>query len=72
MAKKESRFFKKELEKSLMTTTELWIDRETGVNYLYYIDGTVSGNGGGLTVFFGKDGKPVITPPEELAKLEQE
>ena len=69
MAKK-GRFFKKELEKTLMTTTELWIDRETGVNYLHYLDATLTH--GGLTVFFGKDGKPVITPPEELAKLEQE
>ena len=51
-----------------MTTTELWIDKETGVNYLYYFDGKFSNSG--LTVFFGKDGKPVITPPEELEKLD--
>lgn len=70
MAKKESRFFKKELEKTVLTLTQIWIDKETGVNYLYYFDGTITH--GGLTVFFGKDGKPVITPPEELAKLEQE
>ena len=42
-------------------TTEIWVDRETGVNYLYHS----SGYSGGLTVLLDKDGKPVITPIEE-------
>lgn len=40
---------------------EIWVDKETGVNYLY----RVSGYSGGLTVLLDKDGKPVITPVEE-------
>lgn len=46
-----------------MDTFEIWVDQETGVNYLYH----ASGYAGGLTVMLGRDGKPVITPvqPEE-------
>ena len=40
---------------------EVWVDKETGVNYLY----RQSGYSGGLTVLVDKDGKPVITPVEE-------
>ena len=36
---------------------QIWVDRETGVNYLY----SASGNSGGLTVLLDRDGKPVIT-----------
>ena len=38
-------------------TTEIWVDKETGVNYLY----RSSGYGGGLTVLLDREGKPVIT-----------
>ena len=40
---------------------EIWVDKETGVNYLY----RQSGYSGGLTVLLDKDGKPVITPCKE-------
>lgn len=40
-----------------MGTTEIWVDKETGVNYLY----RSSGYGGGLTVLLDREGKPVIT-----------
>ena len=36
---------------------QIWVDRETGVNYLY----SASGYSGGLTVLLDRDGKPVIT-----------
>lgn len=36
---------------------EVWVDRNTGVNYLY----NQSGYSGGLTPLLDKDGKPVIT-----------
>ena len=36
---------------------QIWVDRETGVNYLY----SASGHSGGLTVLLDRDGKPVIT-----------
>lgn len=39
-------------------STEIWVDKETGVNYLYHS----SGYSGGLTVLLDQDGKPVITP----------
>lgn len=37
---------------------QIWIDRETGVNYLFH----ASGYAGGLTPLLDRDGKPVITP----------
>ncbi len=40
-----------------MGTTEIWVDRETGVNYLYH----QSGYSGGMTVLLDKEGKPIIT-----------
>ena len=42
-------------------TIEIWVDKETGVNYLYHS----SGYSGGLTVLLDGDGKPVVTPVEE-------
>ena len=39
-------------------STEIWVDKETGVNYLYH----VSGYAGGLTPLLDRDGKPVISP----------
>lgn len=39
-------------------TMEIWVDTQTGVNYLRQ----QSGNGGGLTVLLDRDGKPVISP----------
>ena len=45
-----------------MGAIEIWVDKETGVNYLY-VNG---GYGGGLSVLLDSDGKPVITSPEEL------
>lgn len=41
-----------------MGAIEVWVDKETGVNYLY----RQSGYSGGMTVLLDKDGKPVITP----------
>lgn len=37
---------------------QIWVDRQTGVNYLY----TAAGYSGGLTPLLDRDGKPVITP----------
>ena len=39
-------------------STQIWVDKETGVNYLYH----AHGYGGGLTVLVDKDGKPIVTP----------
>ena len=42
-------------------SVEIWVDKKTGVNYLYHS----SGYAGGLTVLLDKDGKPIVTPAEE-------
>lgn len=38
--------------------TEIWVDKETGVNDLFH----ASGNAGGLTPLLDRDGKPVVSP----------
>ena len=40
-----------------MGVMEIWVDKETGVNYLY----RQSGYSGGMTVLLDNDGKPIIT-----------
>ena len=52
---KEKRFEK--IYTQGMGSMEIWVDKETGVNYLY----RQSGYSGGMTVLLDKDGKPVIT-----------
>ncbi len=49
--------FEKIYSQGIMNTTEIWVDKETGVNYLWHKDGY----GGGLTVLLDKEGKPVIS-----------
>ena len=44
-----------------MGSVEIWVDKKTGVNYIY----RQSGYSGGLTVLVDTDGKPVVTPIEE-------
>ena len=57
--KKDERFVKVFYEgSSLGWLRTVFVDRQTGVNYLY----VASGYGGGLTVLLGADGKPVVTP----------
>ena len=51
---KEKRFEK--IYSQSMGSVEIWVDKETGVNYVY----RQSGYSGGLTVLLGKDGKPVL------------
>ena len=48
-------------EDSSISATQIWIDTETGVNYLYRQDGY----SGGLTPLLDAEGKPVVTPMEE-------
>lgn len=47
----------------VLSGMEIWVDRETGVNYLC----RVNGYAGGMTVLVDKDGKPVVTDPYTLA-----
>ena len=39
-------------------SNEIWVDRQTGVNYLFH----ASGYAGGLTPLLNRDGTPVVTP----------
>ena len=55
MAKNER--FEKVYSQGSLTVTEIWVDKETGVNYIFH----ASGYSGGMTVLLDKDGKPVIT-----------
>jgi hypothetical protein len=57
MAKKEKRFIRTHGESGLHGSTEIWVDRETGINYLYH----AAGYSGGLTPLLNRDGTPVIT-----------
>ena len=57
MHKNNKRFVKAYTQGS-MSGVEIWIDKETGVNYVF----AYSGYAGGLTVLLDKDGKPVVTP----------
>ena len=50
--------FKKVYSQGAVNVTEIWVDKDTGVNYLYH----VSGYSGGLTPLLDREGKPVISP----------
>lgn len=58
IAMTEKKRFKKIYSQGTVNVLEIWVDRATGVNYLF----TGEGYAGGLTVLLDKDGKPVITP----------
>ncbi len=49
--------FEKINSQGKLTNIEIWVDKETGVNYIY----RQSGYSGGMTVLLDKDGKPVIS-----------
>lgn len=58
MAKNER--FENVYSQGALSTTEIWVDKETGVNYLFRADGYA----GGMTPLLDIDGKPVISPIE--------
>ena len=62
MAKKEKRFVRIHVESSAFEDTSIWVDKETGVNYLWHS----SGHAGGMTVLLNADGTPVVTPKSQL------
>lgn len=55
---KEANRFEKIYSQGTMTSMEIWVDKQTGVNYLY----RQCGYSGGLTPLLDRDGKPVVTP----------
>ena len=58
----DDRFEKTYKQCGVFNVVEIWVDRETGVNYLY----RSAGYGGGLTVLLDEDGNPVITLEKEI------
>ncbi|MBE5804421.1 MAG: xylan 1,4-beta-xylosidase [Clostridiales bacterium] len=57
---KENERFQKVYSQGKLKGTEIWVDKETGVNYLF----VQHGYAGGLTPLLDKEGKPVISPVE--------
>lgn len=56
MAKTDERFVKI-YSQGTINIIEIWVDKETGVNYIY----REAGYSGGLTVLLDSDGKPVVS-----------
>ena len=50
--------FEKTYAQGKINVTEIWVDKKTGVNYVFH----VSGYAGGLTPLLDRDGKPVVSP----------
>ena len=48
-------------------STEIWVDKETGINYFFHS----SGYAGGLTVLLDSEGKPIVTPIENKSGREE-
>lgn len=63
---KDKRFVKVYTQ-GTMNVMEIWVDRETGISYIFH----ASGEAGGMTVLLDRDGKPVISSltPAELDRL---
>ncbi len=57
MAKKKDKRFVKIYSDGVFGSVELFVDRETGVTYLF----KASGYAGGLTPLLDREGKPIIT-----------
>ena len=55
---KQDKRFERVYKQGAMTVNEIWVDTETGVNYVF----RQSGYAGGMTPLLDREGKPVITP----------
>lgn len=56
MAKKDSRFVKVLEDSGFISSSEIWVDTQTGVQYLFHSNG----NAAGLTVLVDAEGKPLL------------
>ena len=56
MAKKDSRFVKVLEDSGFISSSEIWVDTQTGVQYLFHFNG----NAAGLTVLVDAEGKPLL------------
>lgn len=53
--------FEKIYEQGRINVIEIWVDKETGVNYMFRRDGSA----GGMTPLLDKDGNVVVTPTDK-------
>ena len=49
--------FKKVYQQGTIDVVEIWIDTETGVNYVFHRNGSAAG----FTPLLDKEGKPIVT-----------
>lgn len=56
MASKENRFVKT-YSQGVLDVMEIWVDKETGVNYLFHWNGSAAG----LTPLLDAEGKPMVS-----------
>lgn len=56
MAKKDSRCVKVLEDSGFISSSEIWVDTQTGVQYLFHFNG----NAAGLTVLVDAEGKPLL------------
>ena len=50
--------FERIYKQGVMDVLEIWVDRETGVNYIF----RQSGYAGGIMPLLDREGKPVVSP----------
>lgn len=55
--KKPDERFEKAYTQGTMNGMEIWVDKQTGVNYVFCFNGYA----GGMTVLLDREGKPVIS-----------
>ena len=56
--KKDTERFQRVYTQGTMQGMQIWVDKETGVKYLFHF----AGYRGGLTPLLDGEGKPIITP----------
>ena len=56
--KMDEKRFERTYKQGVMDVVEIWVDRQTGVNYIF----RQSGYAGGISPLLDREGKPVITP----------
>ncbi len=49
--------FEKVYSQGTINVMEIWVDKETGVNYVFHC----SGSAGGLTPLLDREGRPIIS-----------
>ena len=55
---KDKNRFEKVYSQGALNVIEIWVDTETGVNYMFQ----QGGYAGGLTPLLDREGKPIISP----------